>query len=278
MSNKKPYFIAEIGINHNSDIQIVKKLIDAANACNWDCVKFQKRNPDVCVPEAQKNKIKETPWGKLTYLQYKHKMEFNKLGYDIIDNYCYEKPIHWAASIWDQDSLNFINSYTTPFIKIPSALITNLELVENIALTKNKVIISTGMSTLKETDRAVNKILKHNNDLVIMHCNSSYPAPIEDLNLNMIPILKKRYGCIVGYSGHELDLEPTVIAVSLGAEYVERHITLDHNMWGTDQKASLEVHAMDMLYKRCKDVIAMLGDGIKKITKEEMKVREKLRK
>jgi N-acetylneuraminate synthase len=274
-----PYFIAEIGINHNGDIKIVKKLIDAAFACNWDCVKFQKRNPDVCVPDILKNNIRKTPWGEITYLEYRKKVEFGKREYNYIDKYARDKPIDWSTSVWDLDSLEFILPYELPFIKIPSAMLTNDELLKETSKINTTIILSTGMSEIKEIDHAVNIIKKYNkNDLVLMHCNSSYPTPIEELNLNIIPFLKKRYNCIIGYSGHESDLEPTVVAVVMGAKVIERHITLSHDMWGTDQKSSLEVVGMDMLRKRVKDVSVMLGDGVKRVTKSEEEIKNKLRK
>jgi len=275
---KQPYFIGEIGINHNGDMDITKKLIDAGNACQWDCVKFQKRNPDICVPEKQKGILRDTPWGRMTYLSYKHKVEFGKTEYDMIDKYSKQKPIDWTASVWDLDSLEFIQQYDVPFLKIPSALITDDELVSETAKTKIPVIISTGMSTLEEVDNAVNLIMKEGLNPVVMHCNSSYPTPKEELNLRVIETLKDRYDTTIGYSGHEEDLEPTVIAVSLGAKVIERHITLSHDMWGTDQKSSLEVIGMDMLRKRCIEVETILGNKNKKVTKSEFDVRKKLRK
>jgi len=274
---KEPYFIGEIGINHNGDIQIAKKLMDAVFACNWNCVKFQKRNPDICVPEKQKKVMRDTPWGKMTYLDYKYKIEFEKKEYDIIDKYCKEKPIDWSASIWDIDSLNFLLNYEVPFIKIPSALLTNLELLKEAAKTEIPLIVSTGMSTLDEIDAAVNIITKYGAKPVLMHTNSSYPTPPSELNLNIITVLKNRYDCIIGYSGHEIDLEPTVVAVVLGAKVIERHITLSHNFWGTDQKASLEVHGMDILKKRTNDINIILGSSIKEITPSELPIREKLK-
>jgi len=273
----KPYFIAEVGINHNGDLQIAKKLIDAAHGCSWDCIKFQKRNPDICVPEKQKRVIRETPWGKMNYLEYKHKLEFGKEEYDYIDKYCKEKPISWTASVWDIDSLDFIKQYDVPFIKIPSAKITDLELIREVALTELPVIFSTGMSTLEEIDKAVDILRKYSSDFMPMHTNSSYPAKMEELNLNCIRTLKERYDCEVGYSGHEYGLEPTVIAVILGAVVIERHITLDHTMWGTDQSSSVEPMGMDMLYKRIGSIKQILGDGIKRITESELVVRKKLR-
>lgn len=269
--------IAEIGINHNADLYIAKRLIDAAFATGWDCVKFQKKNPAKCVPEDQKHILKDTPWGRMTYLEYKEKMEFGVAAYDYINQYCMEKPIQWTASVWDTDSLIFLMNYDVPFIKVPSAKITDAGLMEAVAETGKRVIISTGMSTVQEIDEAVAILQKYGADYAILHTNSMYPAPIEDLNLRAIPFLKERYKCTVGYSGHEYGLEPTVIAVALGAEIIERHVTLDHNMWGTDQAASLEIHAMDMLRKRINEVQASLGDGVKKVTDGEMQIRLKLR-
>lgn len=274
---KTPYLIGEIGINHNGDMSIAKKLIDAVNACDWHCAKFQKRNPDVCVPEAQKNVMRKTPWGEMTYLDYKKKIEFESAEYAQIDDYCRAKPIDWTASVWDLDSLNFLLKYDVPFIKIPSAMLTNHELLKECAKTRKSLIFSTGMSTEEEVDEAVNIIVSYHDNVVIMHTNSSYPTPVEELNLRLIPYLQKRYGLVVGYSGHEIDLEPTVLAVSLGAKVVERHITLSHDLWGTDQKASLEVHAMSMLQKRIKNVNLMLGNGKKEVTQSEFPIREKLR-
>lgn len=274
----KPYLIAEIGINHNGDIQIAKKLIDAAFACNWDCVKFQKRTPEICVPEHQKNVPKDTPWGKMTYLDYKYRIEFEKEEYDFIDKYCKEKPISWSASVWDLPSLEFISKYDVPFIKIPSAKLTESQLIIESAQTKKTLILSTGMSTVEEIDLAVNLLEKYTSgNYVLMHTNSTYPTPSNELNLRVINFLKRRYKCAIGYSGHEYDLEPTVAAVVLGAKIIERHITIDHKMWGTDQNASLEIHAMNMLYKRVKDLEIILGDENKQITASEKIIREKLR-
>lgn len=272
------YMIAEIGLNHNGDMQIAKKLIDAAFATNWDCVKFQKRTPEICVPEHQKNVMRETPWGRMTYLEYRYKVEFEKKEYDYIDQYCSDKPIAWTASVWDLKSLEFLLQYNIPFIKIPSAKLTEHEYLVEAAKSGKPVILSTGMSTIDEIDDAVNVLIKNSKDnYILMHTNSSYPAPPEELNLKVIKFLKERYDCIIGYSGHEFDLEPSVIAATIGASIIERHVTIDHNMWGSDQFASLEVHAMDMLRKRIKNIDLILGDGIKKLTEKELEVRKKLR-
>jgi len=272
------FMIAEIGINHNGDLQTAKRLIDAAFACNWHCVKFQKRSPDLSVPEDQKNVLRDTPWGKMSYLEYRKKIEFGKKEYDYIDEFCREKPIYWTASVWDMSSLKFLLSYDIPFIKIPSAKLTDKNLLSEAGKTSIPVILSTGMSSLEEIDEAVGILEKAaGGNYILMHTNSSYPTSYEDLNLRVITFLKKRYGCIVGYSGHEYDLEPTVVAVSLGAKIVERHVTLNHNMWGSDHFASLEVHAMAMLYKRLIDIDTIMGDGVKKVTNAELEVRKKLR-
>ena len=275
---KEPYFIGEIGINHNGDLQIAKKLIDAVFACNWNCAKFQKRNPDVAVTEKQKFVIRDTPWGRIPYIEYKYKVEFGQKQYEYIDKYCKEKPVDWTASVWDIDSLNFLTQFDIPFIKIPSAKITNEELIIEAAKTQIPLIISTGMSTVEEIDKAVNLAKKYGKSPIIMHCNSSYPTPHEEANLRVIRFLNERYSdCIIGYSGHEKDLEPTVIAIALGAKVIERHITLSHDMWGTDQESSLEILAMDMLKKRSKDIEIILGSDKKTITKSEIPIRLKLR-
>jgi len=276
-SMNEPYLIAEIGINHNGDIDIAKKLIDATNACGWHCAKFQKRNPDVCVPDHQKEIIRNTPWGEMTYLDYKYRVEFEKDEYNIIDSYCSDKSLAWTVSVWDLDSLQFINDYDVPFIKIPSALITNKELLIECAQSNIPLIISTGMSDWKIIDEAVEIISKRTKQFAMLHCNSTYPAPHDELNLNVIPAMKERYGCMVGYSGHEYDLEPSVLSATLGAQIIERHITLNHNMWGTDQGSSLEVHAMDLLRKRLKNVNVILGGKNKIITDSEKPVLKKLR-
>ena len=273
-----PYMIAEIGINHNGDMQIAKKLIDASNACLWNCVKFQKREPDIAVPEAQKGVMRDTPWGRMTYLEYKKKIEFGEKEYDYIDEYCKEKPIDWTASPWDIPSLEFLLKYDVPFIKIASASNADFDMLKMACESKKPLIVSTGMSTLKEIDEMV-EFLERNaeGDFILMHTNSAYPTPMNELNLRMITTLKERYKCLVGYSGHEINLEPTVVAASLGATVIERHVTLDREMWGTDQASSLAVTGMAMLTGRVKDILDMLGDGKKEITGKEKEIRMKLR-
>jgi N-acetylneuraminate synthase len=273
----KPYLIAEIGINHNGDLQIAKRLIDATFACSWDCAKFQKRNPEISTPEHQKNVLRDTPWGKMTYLEYKYKVEFGRTEYDYIDNYCKEKPVNWSASVWDLDSLNFLMKYELPFLKVPSAHNQNKELLIESCKTRLPIILSAGMSSLEETDESVNILLKYAKQFVLLHTNSSYPAKNDELNLLAIPKLKERYNCIIGYSGHEYGLDSTTIAVALGATVVERHITIDHRLWGTDQSSSVEIQGMDKLYKQICSVKEYLGDGNKKIYESELLIRKKLR-
>ena len=268
---KKTYIIAEIGINHNGDLDIAKRLIDIAHLSGCDAVKFQKRNPDVCVPEKQKSVLRDTPWGKMTYLEYKYNVEFEKEEYDEIDRYCKERGIQWSASPCDMDSLKFLNQYDLPFIKIPSAMLTNDKLLRGAKLTGKKVILSTGMSTEEEIDHAVS-ILEEpegtdfsggepNKNYALLHCNSTYPSPLEDLNLSCIQTLKEKYNCQVGYSGHEFRLGTSVSAVYLGATIIERHITLDRTMWGTDHLSSVEPQGLIKLVKGIRELEICHGDG-----------------
>jgi N-acetylneuraminate synthase len=274
---KKTYIIAEIGINHNGDLGIAKRLIDIAALSGCDAVKFQKRNPDVCVPEHQKNIMRDTPWGTMTYLEYKYKVEFGKTEYDEIDSYCKEKGIAWSASPWDMDSLEFLTQYDLPFIKLPSAMLTNYELIEACAKSGKRVILSTGMSTEEEIDVAIDTIKRHTSDFAILHCNSTYPAPIEELNLSTIKTLKDKYNCEVGYSGHEFRIGTTVASVYLGATIIERHITLDRTMWGTDHLSSVEPQGLIKLVKGIRELEEAFGDGVIQVTESEKIIRNKLR-
>ena len=274
----KVHIIAEIGINHNGDLEIAKKLIQIAAAAGCDSVKFQKRNPDVCVPEHQKSVMRDTPWGKMTYLDYKYKVEFGKEEYDEIDRYCKENDIAWSASPWDLDSLEFLDQYDLPYIKMPSAHLTNDELLAACRDTGKKVILSTGMSTVEEIEHAVN-VLRSNGgcDFALLHCNSTYPAPIEELNLNCINTLRDKFQCEVGYSGHEFRLGTSVATVLMGATIVERHITLDRTMWGSDHMASVEPQGLIKLVRGVRELEAALGDGVIGVTEGEKPVRKKLR-
>jgi N-acetylneuraminate synthase len=277
---KKVYIIAEIGINHNGCLKTAKRLIDIAAASGCDAVKFQKRNPDACVPKHQKNVVRDTPWGEMTYLEYKHKVEFGQEEYDVIDSYCKQQNIAWSASPWDLDSLKFLEQYDIPFIKIPSAMITNKKLIKAAGATGKKIIISTGMSTPKEIDWAVRELEVYCNykDIAILHCNSTYPAPIDELNLSCIQTLKEKYDKMeIGYSGHEFRLGTSVAAVYLGATIIERHVTLDRTMWGSDHMSSVEPQGLFKLVSGIRELEQAYGDGKIKVTNSEKPVRKKLR-
>jgi len=271
-------FIAEIGINHNGDIKLAKEMIDMATLCGCDVVKFQKRNPDVAVPEHQKSVEKKVPWREetTTYLQYKKDIEFEKAEYDEIDSYCKKKDIKWTASVWDIDSLEFLKQYNVPFVKIASALLTNEELLLACKESGIPVYLSTGMSTVEEIDRAVE--LLGDSLKVLFHCNSSYPAKDEELNLAYIKVMKERYpNTIIGYSGHEEGISACMIAKVMGAEVFERHITLSRSMWGTDQAASLVFDQLHRLVRDLNRVDIWVGEPIKKVTEAEKPIRLKLR-
>tara|TARA_Y100000992_G_scaffold301314_1_gene271906 strand:+ start:405 stop:1223 length:819 start_codon:yes stop_codon:yes gene_type:complete len=266
--------IAEIGINHNGSLALAKKLIDAAVIAGCDYVKFQKRNPNTCVPEQQKSKEKITPWGNMAYIDYKHKLEFGKKEYDEIDRYCSKKGMKWFASVWDIDSVDFMAHYTD-ITKIPSAHMTNYDLLNYIKKKNNFVMLSTGMSNQKEIEKSIQDAKPD----VIFHTNSTYPCPVEELNLNYINSLKSKYpNKAIGYSGHEYGLVTTFAAVALGAEYVERHITLDRTMWGSDQIASIEPAGVMKLVKGIRDIEKALGDsGPRKIFGGELEKLKALR-
>ena len=277
MRLEKPFLIGEIGINHNGSLKLAKKLIDLAKSCGFDAVKFQKRNPDVSTPETQKEVIRETPWGRMSYLDYKKKIEFGKKEFDVIDKYCKLKKINWFASPWDLDIVNFLRKYKLTYNKIASAMVTNLKLVEQISKQKKITFISTGMSTIKDIERVVKIFKKNKSKFILMHCVSNYPCPSEKLNLNAIITLKKKFKCEVGYSGHESEVSPTFLAYFLGAKYIERHITLDRSMWGTDQSASLSESGMRNLSNILNKSRIVLGTGNKIISKEEKKMLQKFK-
>lgn len=273
----KPFLIAEIGINHNGSIKLAKKLIDLASKYNFDAVKFQKRNPDVSTPEKQKSQMRETPWGYISYLEYKKKIEFGLKDYQIINKYCLKKKIHWFASAWDIDSQKFLKRFKSKFNKVASAMLTNKKLLVEIAKEKKFTFISTGMSRLEDIEECVRIFKKNKCSYSIMHCVSTYPCDEKDLNLNTIKTLKKRFKCQIGYSGHESSVSPSIIATMLGAEILERHITLDRSMWGTDQSASLEEQGLDNLTGILKKIPLMLGSGKKEINSEEKKILKKFK-
>lgn len=271
------YIIAEIGINHNGSIDLAKKMIDGAIFAGADAVKFQKRTPEICVPADQWLIERDTPWGRMTYIDYKRKTEFTMKQYFEIDQYCRQKGIDWFASCWDIPSVEFIEQFDTPLYKIASACITDMELLAKINDTGKPVMISTGMSTMEEIDDAVNMFDKEK--LMIAHATSTYPCKPKELNLKMINTLKNKYPHLpVGYSGHETGLATTYAAVALGAGFIERHITLDRAMWGTDQAASVEIMGLYRLVHDVRDIERSLGDGVKKVYESEINSLNKLRK
>ncbi len=271
-------FIAEIGINHNGDLGIAKKLINVAKESGCDIVKFQKRTPALCVPEHQKNVMKyNTPWGDITYFDYKKKIEFNEPEYNEIDKYCKELKIDWTASSWDIPSAKFIESYNVKYHKIPSAMLTNTLLLAEIASYSKYTFVSTGMSTIKDIDKAVSIFKSWGCPFELMHTVSTYPMKNEDANLKMIETLRNRYNCKVGWSGHEEGIQISIAAMALGATSVERHITLSRSMWGSDQAASLGVSGLRKLVRDCHIIRKAIGDGVKKILPEEEKKIKSLR-
>jgi len=271
------FIIAEIGINHNGDIAIAKKLIDAAAQCGCDAVKFQKRDPEQSVPKDQRGVMRETPWGMMTYLDYRYRVEFSKDEYHEIARHCRTRNLAWTASCWDVSSAKFLKDFDVAFHKIPSALITNLHLVAEIATSGKPIIFSTGMSTLDEIDSCYEALVKGGASVGIMHTTSTYPCPVEELNLRMIGTLRERFAVPVGYSGHEVGLSTTAAAVALGANLVERHITLDRSMWGTDQAASVEPVGFQRLVRDIRAIERALGDGVKRVYVSEQPSRTKLR-
>ncbi len=270
------YVLAEIGINHNGDVQVAKDLIKAACDAGADAVKFQKRTPEICVPDHQKSQMRDTPWGYISYLDYRYKVEFEQEQYEEIDAYCKSLGMDWLASSWDIPSLKFIDAFDPPAHKIPSALLTDHELLRAIRDTGRPVILSTGMSTMEEIDAAV-KVFDLDK-LLVCHSTSSYPCPPEELNLKMIQTLKDRFSCPVGYSGHEVGLVPSALAVAMGACLVERHVTLDRAMWGSDQAASVEPQGLRTLVKYIRVTEKSLGDGKKKVYDSERSSLDKLRR
>ena len=277
MSSKGIFIIAEIGINHNGDIELAKKLIDAAVQAGCDAVKFQKRTPEICVPEKMKTTMRETPWGLITYLDYKKKIEFNENEYDLIENYCKQKGIAWSASAWDIESLRFLDKYNLPFNKVASALATHLEFLNEVAKRKTLTYVSVGMCDYEDIDAIVKIFKSYSCPLVLMHTISTYPAQDKDLNLKMIQTISSKYNLPVGYSGHESSVSPSVVAASLGAVAIERHITLDRSMWGTDHSASLEPSGLNQLVGAVRKVPIVLGDGVKKIIEGELEAAKKMR-
>lgn len=269
------YIIAEIGINHNGDIDLAKRLIAVAAAAGCNAVKFQKRTVDVVYSAEELAKPRESPFGA-TNGDLKRALEFSVQEYEQIDAYCEALGIPWLASCWDEQSLEVLRPFALPCFKIASALLTDNKLLEKTRGFGKPVILSTGMSTLEEIDQAVDILGRQ--DLILLHTCSAYPASYEELNLRVIPQLRERYGVPVGYSGHETGIPSSVAAVVLGACCVERHITLDRAMWGTDHAASLEPNGITRLVRDIRLIEKSLGDGVKRVYESEIPVRNKLRR
>ena len=273
----KMFLIAEIGINHNGDLNIAKLLIDKANEAGFDAVKFQKRDIDQVYTQEFLDTPRESPWGK-TQRDQKSGLEFSLNDYKEIDEYCKKKDILWSASAWDLNSQSFLNKFNLKFNKIASPMLGNFPLIKAIAKEKKKTFISTGMSTLSEIDEVVEVFNKIGCEFELMHCNSTYPLKDEDANLRCIETLRKRYNCKVGYSGHETSLiKVSLLATSLGATSIERHITLDRAMYGSDQSASVSAEFLKNFVESIRAVESILGDGKKEVRASEQAARKKLR-
>ena len=271
------FITAEIGINHNGDIIVTKQLIDIAKEAYCDAVKFQKRTVEKVYSKEVLDSPRESPWGT-TNREQKLGLEFGKKEYDIINDYCKQKSIDWYASSWDIDSQLFLRQYDLKFNKVASAMLTNIELVKTIAEEKKYTFVSTGMSTIEEIKAAVKIMKEHECPFELMHSNSSYPMKPEEANLNCIQTLKEEFGCKVGYSGHETGSYLICVAAAvLGASSIERHITLDRSMYGSDQSASLEKPGLVRMVKDVRRVEKILGDGEKRVWDSEISVMKKLR-
>ena len=270
------FIIAEIGLNHNGDIEIAKKLIDAATLAGCDAVKFQKRTPELCVPAEQRDMMRETPWGLMTYMEYRYRVEFGEKEYSEIDRHCRERGIIWFASCWDEPSVDFIEKFAPACHKIASASLTDDGLLKHINSKKRPMILSTGMSTMEQILHAVS--LLDRDKLLIAHSTSTYPSKPDELNLSMIRTLQEEFDNPIGYSGHEVGLQTSYAAVVLGACFVERHLTLDRAMWGSDQAASVEPHGIARLVRDIRVIEKALGDGIKRIYESEKPIIRRLRR
>jgi N-acetylneuraminate synthase len=270
------YVIGEIGINHNGDLGNAFRLIDAAVRAGCDAVKFQKRTPEICVPPEQRDLLRDTPWGRISYMEYRCRVEFDAEEYGQIDAYCQHQGIDWFASCWDKPSVDLIQQFNPVCYKVASASLTDDELLKHIRDTTRPILLSTGMSTTREIQRAVSHL--DPDRLAVLHATSSYPCPPDELNLKMIQQLKTMFDCPIGYSGHEVGLSTTVAAVAMGACIIERHITLDRAMWGSDQAASIEPWGLARLVRDIRNVERALGDGVKRIYESELPIRKKLRR
>jgi N-acetylneuraminate synthase len=270
------YIVAEIGINHNGSRDIASRLIDAAANAKCDAVKFQKRTPELCVPPKQWNQMRDTPWGVMSYLEYRRRMEFGAEDYEPLIELCRSRSIDWFTSCWDESAVDFIERFDPIGYKIPSAALTDAALLRRFRQTRRPLILSTGMSTMHQIEEAV--ALLGTENLLIAHATSTYPCPFNELNLRVVQTIRSRFDCPVGYSGHEVGLPTTLAAVCLGASFVERHITLDRSMWGTDQAASVEPRGFERLVQYIREIESAMGDGVKTVYESERAVMKKLRR
>jgi N-acetylneuraminate synthase len=271
------FVIAEVGINHNGSLDVAKQLIDAAAEAGCDAVKFQKRTVDVVYTKEELDKARESPWGT-TNRQQKYGLEFTKEDYQEIDQYCKNAGIEWLASAWDVESQKFLRQFDCKYNKVASAMLTHRELLKTIASEKRHTFISTGMSTLEQIDKAVQIFEDADCSYELMHCNSTYPMPVEDANLKVMHTLQERYNCNVGYSGHESGVIVSCAAVAMGASSLERHITLDRAMYGSDQSASLEIGGLNKLMEYVRDITKSMGSPEKRVMRTEVPIAAKLRK
>ncbi len=278
LGDREPvYVIAEIGLNHNGDVEVARRLIDAAADAGAQAVKFQKRTPEISTPEHMKSVLRQTPWGEMTYLDYRYRVEFDRAQYIEIGDHATVRGLDWFASPWDEPAVEFLEDLGVAAHKVASASLTDRGLLRALQATGKPVILSTGMSTLEQIELAVEDIGTER--LVLLHATSTYPLPPHEANLRMIPTLKARYPSVpVGYSGHEQGLQISLAAVGLGAVVVERHITLDRGMWGSDQQASLEPHEFAALIRDIRIVSEALGDGVKRVYPGELAPLAKLRR
>lgn len=270
------FIVAEIGINHNGDVDIAKKLIDVAVKAGCNAVKFQKRTVEKVYSKEFLESPRQSPWGNTQRAQ-KEGLEFGKKEYDIIDQYCKEKGILWYASAWDTEAQEFLRQYNCKYNKVASAMLTNIELLKMIAEEKKYTYIATGMSSYEEIDAAIEIFKQYDCPYELMHCNSTYPMAQEDANLKLIRVMNEKYGVNVGYSGHEQDTLVSVLAVAAGATSIERHITLDKNMYGSDQKASIEPNELEELVNKIRQTEKIMGSGEKILSEAEAAVKKKLR-
>jgi len=270
------YMVGEIGINHNGDLEVAKQLIDVAAKTGLNAVKFQKRTPELCVPKDQWDIERDTPWGVMKYIDYRHKVEFDESQYREISDYCEYKKVDWFASPWDEEAVDFLEGFNTLCYKIASASVTDIPLLKKINSTGRPVIMSSGMSTMDEIRTAVDTLGQDN--LLICHSTSSYPCNPSELNLKMIQTLGREFTTPIGYSGHEVGLATTIAAAVMGACLIERHITISRAMWGSDQSASVEPQGVQRLVRDIRTIESALGDGIKKVYDSELGVMQKLRR